>query len=224
MLLGIAVLGAMVVVGREARAGISLTGGFKPTTGDPTYDYSFEVYLDPGDTITTGDSFTIDALPGVVPKTAYKSLKLPSYSLTGEPDDPPGVIWTPSISLLSTTKYPDPYKSNITWTFYGDTPIVNPAGSGQKIDLGEFDVVTAVNFATNPPVTNGTPVNYAYTVLGGNGKSSSGTGIVELFSLVPEPSSATIVLLMGGTSGFLGLIARLRRRRPASHFGRLKAE
>ena len=66
---GLALLGAMIAGEREARAskaGITITGGTKPGTGDPPYDYIFDVYLNPGSSIKfSGDSFTIDNLVGV---------------------------------------------------------------------------------------------------------------------------------------------------------------
>jgi hypothetical protein len=230
IVMGIAVLGAMIVGGREAGAGITIGGGELPTTKDPTYDYQLQVYLQPGNSITTGDSFTIDNLPGVVSSSVYSSLGLPTYSTTGEPDSVTYgadsitfLNWTPSISAL--TSATSPYASDVTWTFSEFTvnlgngttttgSIVNPASSTQALYLGEFDVVTAVNFATAPPLPSGSTVDYTYTVTTSSGMSP-GSGSFQIDLLTPEPSSATIVLLAAGTAGFFGLIVRTRRRRAA---------
>ena len=75
---GLALLATMIVGEREARAaltGLTITGGVKPGTGDPTIDYVFSVYLNSGSSFNEPytslssllhpDSFTIDGLVGV---------------------------------------------------------------------------------------------------------------------------------------------------------------
>ncbi len=213
---GLAVLGAMMAGGGEARAavtGIAIGGGFKPGTGDPPYDYIFQVYLNPDSSLVSPfnplnpglasnpDSFTIDNLVGVT-----------SVSLTSQPENLPSVVFIPSITQTLTTY---PYASDVTWSFYGLTTITNNTSSPEL--LGQFEVETSVNFATGPPVQAGTIVDYTFSVADGNGNQTPpGSGTIILADLsTPEPSSAAIVLLTGGTAVLGGLVVRTRRRRKA---------
>jgi hypothetical protein len=210
--MGIAMLSAAIAGGREARAGITLTGGFKPVTNDPPYDYIFDVYLNPKSEIGNPTTiaqffhpthFTITGLVGVTDDSLASSI--------GDLGDP--VYWAPSISQ---TSFCSPYVSSVSWSFLGTQPIINNS-STKSLFLGQFEVETTVNFTKGPPVKSGTAVNYSLTVTDSNGHTVSTTpGTVQLFSLVPEPSSAAIVLLTAGTAGSVTLIARVRRRRKAT--------
>ena len=204
---GLAVLGAMMAGGGESRAaltGITIGGGFQPGTGDPPYDYIFQVYLNPDSSLvspygslyslTHPDYFTINGLTGVT-----------LFSATSQPEDPLGMIW------VSVTSH-----SSVTWAFYGTTSITNPANSGQELLLGTFEVQTTKDYPIGqPPVSPGTSISYSFNVANGAGNPThGGSGTITLANLlVPEPASSTIVLLTGGTAALGGLVVRTRRRR-----------
>jgi len=211
-LAGFGVLAAMVGDGREAHAGstvIVITGGYKPGSGDPPYDYIFQVYLEPPDagtnTITTGDSFTIDALPGVSP--ANQPNPGDPASPTSEPNNPPATIWVPSIGNFTTAI--SPYASDITWAFNGNTPISAMAG-GSQVPLGQFVVETTASFSS-PPLPNGYLINYSFSY---DGLTASDTSSFPIFNLsVPEPASVILLLAGAGTLSLYRLRERQRQRR-----------
>lgn len=189
---GIAVLGAMIA-GAEARAGtagITIKGGFKPTTGDPPYDYIFEVYIDPGFEVEAGafNNFQVTDLVGVT-----------SGSLSSQPGSIPTVIWTPT-----------PATENITWTFLGNTSIPNNTTS--DLYLGEFTVQTTENFPNGPPVSPGTLIDYNFTVFDlSTNQTVSGSNSFPIVNLgVPEPTS--VVLLAVGAAILPAIAARRGRR------------
>jgi hypothetical protein len=203
---GLAVLGATIAGGLEARAGtagITIDGGFEPTTGDPPYIYIFQVFLDPGFAVVSSrpDFFTIESLVGIT-----------TNSLTSEPENLPTVVWVPTINQSGA---PSPFSSDVTWTFLGNTPITNPnpPGSNLEVFLGQFEVQTSVSFANGPPVPPGTIINYTFLVEGLNGPVS-GSGSFPIVDLtVPEPAS--IVLLTVGAVALPMFVARRRRRQAA---------
>ena len=203
VMVGFAALGAMMSGGGEARAavtGITIGGGFKPGTGDPPYDYIFQVYLNPDSSIvspygglyslTHPDYFTIDGLKGVT-----------VFSLTSQPEDPLGVIWVPVTG-----------PSSVTWAYYGTSTITN--NSSQELLLGTFEVQTTKNYPYGPPVTSGTSISYSFNVADSKGNPVQGS---ESFMIqaIPEPASSTIVLLTAGTGALGGLVVVTRRRRKA---------
>jgi hypothetical protein len=204
---GIALIGAMSAGGPQARGnvttGITISGGFTPTTSDPQYAYIFDVYLNPGSSIKFGDSFTVDNLVGV---TLFSLLS------ADQPEDIPGVIWAP---FIHQTSFKYPYSSDVTWAFLGLSPYNNPSTATEPSLIGQFEIVTTVNFKNGPPVAAGTFIDYSYSIDGGHQVSDPNNP--PSFTLAdltaPEPSSSTIVLLIGGTAAASGLVARARRRR-----------
>jgi hypothetical protein len=205
---GLAVLGATIAGGLEARAGtagITIDGGFEPTTGDPPYIYIFQVFLDPGFAVVNPsvntNFFTIERLVGIT-----------TNSLHTEPVDFPTVVW---INTINQSSAPSPFSSDVTWTFDGTSTITNPNPPGSNIEvyLGQFEVQTSVSFTNGPPVPPGTIINYTFVVEGLNGPVS-GTGSFPIVDLtVPEPAS--IVLLTVGALALPVLVLRARRRRAA---------
>src|SRR5262249_39147092 len=166
--------------------------------------------LDPGFSVALHSTITIDDLVGVTPASTHS-----------EPENPPGVIWLAFPPITEVVTSP-PFASNVTWSFWGSSTIVNPADSGVELPLGEFDVVTTTNFPNGPPVPSGTMVNFTFNILTDQGNPASGGGSFPLTNLegitsmaVPAPSSAAIVLLVAGTAGVSGLIVRRRQRRRA---------
>jgi hypothetical protein len=198
----------LAVIGSESAAcaaGLTVKIGQVSGGGDPPYDYVIQVYLDPGYSVITNNFFTVESLLGVTPANFPNSGDLASN--TSEPDDPPSVLWAPSISLTQSTS---PYASDVTWAFYSlnGTTIVNP-GPGE-LYLGQFVAETTQSF-TNPPYANGATIDYSWTVTNNStGMPSSGNGIA---TFVPEPSSA--LLLLGGVGILPVFVLRRRRRRGA---------
>jgi hypothetical protein len=166
-------------------SGFNVSGGFKPATNDPPYDYIFDVTLSAGSILTSGDSFTIDDLVGVTPAgfpIPGESAPYPG-STTSEPFNPPDTIWGATIGTPITG--PISYESNVTWEYFGAT-IDNSHGTS-GIDLGDFVVETSINFASGAPYQAGDTISFG---------SSLGSGSFQIQDLsVPEPSSAILLLL-----------------------------
>jgi hypothetical protein len=192
LLAGLVALAATLSGGIEAYAAgsvLKITGGYKPGTGDPPYDYIFQVFLEPptippggNNFIASGDFFSISGLPGVT-----------SGSLTLEPGVGPGVIWQPT-----------PSTDSIEWTFFGNQ---NYVATTTEVPIGQFIVETTEDFTT-VPLPDKTTINYFFSYDGG---TATGTGQFAIRNLsIPEPSS--IVMLSAG-AGVLSMIVIRRRRR-----------
>lgn len=239
IVVGVALLGAMMPGGRPARAdltsltatgttpgtptvptstGITITGGFTPVSTDPVYEYVFNVYLTSG-SIDDNFSFTITGLQnlGAIPNTSA-----PNY--------PTGTrayyVWTPSAQ--------DPGSGDMTWYYDGSNAVRNPSPANQwaTVSYGATPYTVAGNVSTygylgqftvetqnlTSPSQIPTPTTLYYTMsTDGDSSDVAATGFFPLQNLaVPEPASSTIVLLIGGTAGVAGLIARARRRRAAA--------
>jgi hypothetical protein len=195
---GLALLGLMIAAGHEARAGITISGGFTPVTNDPVYEYIFNVYLTPGTTIDDSFYFTIQGLSGVDTGSTTGQPRLPQKG-------PATYSWNPSPG--------DPGTGDVSWYYtgtgawatvsYGNTPFPNNY-------LGQFTVET-LNITEQSQIPTPTIIDYSYTVGG-----VTNTGTFNLQDLaVPEPASSTIVLLIGGTAAISGLVDRTKRRRSA---------
>jgi hypothetical protein len=181
--------------GAEARAGtkgITISGGLMPGTGDPPYNYIFEVFLDPGFEVDQFDFFKINGLVGVT-----------ASSLSHQPPpNPPTFAWDPN-----------PGSKTITWTSLGTAPIQNsnPVGSNEEVDLGQFIVQTSENFPNGPPLPPGSMIPYNFSIHLLHDGPATGSGVIIL--AVPEPSS--IILLALGAAALPVIAARRRRRRRA---------
>jgi hypothetical protein len=199
-------LGAMLTSGGAAWAGgVTVKIGQQQGGGDPPYDYIISAFLDPGYEVASSGYFTIGGtagLLGVTPANFPNNGDL--QSTTSEPDSPPAVIWTPSITSPINTS--SPYSADVTWTFYGNSTITNPTGSGQEVYLGQFLVETTQSF-NNPPYNPGSPISYYFQIFTTDGAPVSGGGIALM---APEPSSA--LLLLGGI-GMLPLVVLAKKRR-----------
>jgi hypothetical protein len=230
---GLAMLGAMVVGGLEARAGtVTIKGGIvlgSGTGGDPPYTYIFDLYLTSGfiapdlgaNPPTT--FFTVDGLVGVS-GAGYDTSQIPNASTTSEPPStaPAGSpqaneFWTVPNGGIVTSPSPPPatangynYQGNVTWEYLLGPTInyTNPGPNG--VFLGEFTVVTSWSYGAGqpPPMAPGTIIDYSYSIGG-----TTGTGTIVLQGGppgVPEPSSLLLMLLGGA---FVPLAASRRRRR-----------
>lgn len=211
---GLAAMAALLTSGPGAQAaaiqGITISpGGFKQGGGDPPYFYIFFTYLDPSYSVDLTNFVDFHGLVGVTPPNFPNPGDLGSPTI--EPNNPPGTIWVPSISAPTNTAFP--YASDVTWTFYGNSPISNPnpPNSGQEVFLGAFVVETSLSF-DQPPMPAGTIITYSFTVTDSQGNPHSGVGTFPLINLgIPEPSSA--ILLLAGSGGVLLFRHCLRRRR-----------
>jgi hypothetical protein len=174
---------------------IVVTGGYKPGTGEPPYDYIFQAYLEPlpnppGGTnfLTLGDFFKITGLPGVT-----------AASLTSEPNAPPGTIWVPI-----------PGSTTVEWKFFGTKKISTDSTTGQ-INLGQFIVETTENFTSPPFNSSNNVIDYFFSYDGG---TATGTGTIVMVNAVPEPSS--IIMLLVGVSAVPLFVIRQQWRQQNS--------
>jgi PEP-CTERM motif len=195
ILAGMGALIAVLSTGIEVYAAgsvIKVTGGYKPGTGDPPFDYIFQAFLEPPPNppggmnfIASTDFFTITGLTGVT-----------SGSLTSQPGNGPATVWQPT-----------PGADSVTWTFFGNQNIV---ATTQEIPLGQFVVETTTSYPlTAPPIAAGTIIDYFFSYDGG---TATGTGEFPLTNLsVPEPSS--IIMLLAGVGALPVFLIRERKRR-----------
>jgi hypothetical protein len=197
ILISLTTLGAALTSGMEARGtSITITGQQKPGTGDPPYDFIFDVTLQSGSpSIQTGDYFIINNLIGITPAN------FPAFGDSGSNATAPSGTWIPSIALVPNTGTVPPYASSVMWTFLGNSPISAPAA---PVDLGLFTVETALSFSS-PPYADGSIIYYTYNI---GGQTSSGSGNFPLSS-IPEPNSL-VLLVIGAASALCVLPGYLR--------------
>jgi len=181
--IGLSTLGAVLTSGWEANgASITITGHQRPGSGDPIYEYIFDVTLQSNSTIQASDYFTINSLLGVTPPN------FPALGDQGSSSSAPSTDWSPTIGPVTLSS--SPYASDLTWTFSNSTPI--SAGSS-PVDLGEFTVDTVSSFSS-PPYLDGTLVYYTYNI---NGQTVSGGGSFPM-TTVPEPASLIMLAMVSG--------------------------
>jgi hypothetical protein len=212
LIMGIAVLGATIAGGREARAalgGLTITGGINPINKDPVDQLIFYVTAQTGTSILDGDYFTISGLPTgaqicITGWTEPSQGTFPSYT----------VSWVP---------YPDAFgPGTFTWMFEGSKSI-GPLSSDTLLDppSGNYPFSVTISLpddSPNIPQAGVTQLYYSYNLDGHTLTTESpGSFVLGDFSVVvPEPSSAAMVVLIVGTAGSSGLIARRRRRARAA--------
>jgi hypothetical protein len=225
ILAGLCGLTAMFVGLRDAQAvstltsSITITGGYMPGGGDPPFTYVFDVYLNapsvnsPGtNTWTSGDSFTIDALPGLNGGSSHTEPFVP-------PPASPTVLWSGGASDTVTTPPPPPpptyntpyYYSDFSWVYsgtkdYSATTLVG-GPQGASVELGTFTVTSTYDFPAGVvPLPPNSPVNYTY-----QGPPNSGVTFTFQIQSAPEPSS--VILLSIAAGGMLPMFWLARRRR-----------
>jgi hypothetical protein len=188
---GLAAIVAFFVAGQTAQAGgIKVVSGTTMQTGDPTYEYLFDVDLLAGSTLVNGGLFTVYDLPG-----------LTGGALTSQPS----IFWGSSVQLLGITPSgavitDDPTIYNVTWQWNG-APVVAPDNS--DLFLGTF-IVGSTTELPSPPVAT---VLYLGTLDGGPPFTFGSVSI----NSVPEPSS--VILLLMGAWALPAVVLHERRRR-----------
>jgi hypothetical protein len=201
-LAGLAVLGAALAGGGTARAGpipvvskgIIVVSGMTLQTGDPRYEYIFDVHLSAGLTLQPGGFFTMFDLPALPPGALNRAPNID----WGFSEQTLGLVPPGNYTLPFTD---DPKIENATWEWHG-IPMMAPAT--QDLDLGTF-IVGSTTEVPSPPMPL---LNWLGTVDGGVPVT---LGKVQVTS-IPEPS-AVILLAMG--VGAIPLLW-LRRRRGRS--------
>ena len=120
---GLAAIVAFFLAGHTAQAGsvssikgISIVSGSTMQTGDPTYEYLFNVDLLAGSTLSSGGFFTVYDLPA-----------LTAGALTSQPS----ISWGSSVQLLGITPSgvtvtDDPTLYNVTWQWNGRSRSLPP--------------------------------------------------------------------------------------------------
>jgi len=206
ILAGLGVLTVIAGDGRDAQAAgtkaIVITGGYKPATSDPLYDYIFQVSLEPTagpNSLFTGDSFTIGAVPRKGVSTPLTPL--PGVTLSSPTSVLSSYSWSPLITEINTSP---PFSSVVTWTYTGASTITATTG---PVYLGQFSVETTYDFQNGPPLPAGSRIAYSFNFNGGSFDESS----FQLSSL-PEPSSVILLLVGAGTLPLYWLRERRRRR------------
>ncbi len=229
----LAILAVIGVCNREASGaavnaakGIVITGSGGPVAGtDPLFTYTFRVYVADDFALTNGDYFTFSALAGVT--AAGESTPVGdagSFSTVSSPfNTNTSIAFSyPTITPVgypdSSATYPysptDTFTSNVTWTYFGSSPIVGAGPDGTYV--GTFSMETYVQLTSIlPTVTYSAqshnydsslpdPIGTPYT------QGPGGDGPAVEINVVPEPAS--IVLLVGG-AGVLPAVLVVQRRR-----------
>ncbi len=182
----LAVIGFAAHVPRAHAGPIIVTGVYIPH-GDPTFEYMFNVQLNKGYDLTSGESFTIQGLPGLTTSS-------PSYVASPYTFPYPKITQESSSSNLY----------DVTWTYSGDQGTL--AG---PLNLGSFSIYT-INYppGTVSPFPSGeTTASLTYTTtIGGTSETGSFT-----ISSVPEPSSMILLLIGGAISAGVSVGRRWRR-------------
>jgi hypothetical protein len=193
ILAGIAALAVLMASGGEAHArGIAIKSGMTQQTGDPMYNYIFEIDLLAGSTLERGGFITVYDIPFV------------PNPLTSQPN----ISWGAATPLLGITPQgtpstdPDnPNIFNVTWQWNGSAPIINSSSS--DLDLGTFTFGTTIELSSPPSVT-------LLFVGSLDGVNFSNQGFVEI-NVIPEPSSVVLLLAGVGTLPLFWLGERRRR-------------
>jgi hypothetical protein len=188
---GLALIGAMVVGGREAQAGgVSVKLGVGQG-GDPSFTYDAYVYLDADSTALANGSLsaTFTGITGITNNST--DTISPLFELYSFPD----AVWQVSLSSAN--------GGTITIQELNSTQI-GPFSA--QTELFEVQIVTPQN--TPAGLAPGDMVNVS-TTLGG---SPPVQGSITLFS-IPEPSSMIMMLLGGAMLPFFAIRERTRRSR-----------
>jgi hypothetical protein len=192
ILTGIAAFGVVIASSGTTHAkGIAISSGMTQQTGDPMFNYIFEIDLLAGSTLETGGFITVYDIPFVPnPLTSQPSLSWGAETLLlGK--TPQG---TP------TTDPDDPNIFNVTWQWNG-APIIN--NSSSNLDLGTFTFGTTIELSAPPSVT-------LLFVGSLDGENFSNQGLVAI-NVIPEPSSVVLLLAGIGTLPLFWLGERRRR-------------
>jgi hypothetical protein len=186
---GLALIGAMVLGGREARAGgVSVKLGVGQG-GDPSFTYDAFVYLDANTTAPASSSLsaTFMGITGITNNgtdtvsVVYQYLSFPSATWQ--------VTLTPNTITIQ--------EVNI--------PAIGPFTS--QTLLFEVQIVTPPN--TPAGLSPGDMVNVSTTLAG----SPAVPGRITLQNIIPEPSSMIMMLLGGAMLPFFAIRERARRSR-----------
>jgi hypothetical protein len=135
---GLALLGAMAAAAGEARAGITVGGGFQPTKPDPQFEYLF--FLQSTVEIDQGFSFTVNDL--VSPLSSAES-----------PDD-----WRVTVCSAA---------GSATWTYVGEESLFDDSDDPHQLggfNVFTGNLIPGVD----PFPTAGTTINYSYTLTPGS--------------------------------------------------------
>ncbi len=173
----------------HAKGGIGISSGMTQQTGDPMYNYLFEIDLFAGSTLLTGGFITVYDIPDVPnPLTSQPNITWGAETLkTGK---------TPNGAMV----FDDPNIYNVTWQWNG-APIVN--NSASNLNLGTFTFGTTIELSSPPSET----LLYVGSL---DGVNASNQGSI-MVNAVPEPSS--VILLLAGIGMVPVLWLRQRRRR-----------
>jgi hypothetical protein len=212
IVMGLGVLIWLVGDGRESQAGstIGIKGGYKPGKGDPPMDFLFQVYLEPptnigeSNILQTGDSFTIEGLPGVT-SASLNSVNLPS------PSPVPNYSWSSAVFATVSNPYLLPpytsptFAADVMWTYTGTDTVT---ATTTPVYLGQFAVQSTFDFPPRQlPMPDGAIVNYTFSFAVQGQSGASSFPIQNL--AVPEPSS----LLLLTVSTVMLPLCRLGERR-----------
>lgn len=200
----------MVTVPTTAHGGIIISKTVIQTSGDPVYDFDFQLYLEPNSelrTDATHTSFlTVYDIHGISPPVFTSIIPSSNIPVNGAFTALPATLLgkNPNGPLPFTD---NPTLYNITFKYFGDS-LTNTGST--SLFLGDFIVETNIEVTNPPPSIIFTPINYgAQTTNPGTGGQQSNYGTTTP-QFVPEPS---FYAFLAGGAPVLALMFRARRNR-----------
>jgi len=217
-------LAVLLLISGTVQAGIKLVPTGTQVGGDPQIEWSFDVYLTPGSSLSALSSFTLTVGPilGLDGQAAPVKINVSDVSIISPPHllpSPVGVwLWDSQTFGYGSQSsgYPTPYATTtVPFLFIGTYPVAVPTGSGPGLLLGDISLTGQYSGPTTLPPT--LQLDYTSSLdVTAQGQlipesASSPVTAGPGFMVIPEPSSLVIVALVGSSLMGVGLLRRRRR-------------
>ncbi len=215
-------LATLLIISGTVQAGIKLVPTGTQVGGDPQIEWTFDVYLTPGSSLSTLSSFTLTVGPltGLDGQAAPVNINVSDVPVISSPLPLPVGVWgwDPQTFVYGSQSsgFSTPYATTtVPFGFLDLYPVTAPTGSGPGLLLGQISLTGEYSGPTIlPPTlplyyTSSLDVNAQGQLI--NESASSPVTAGPGFMVIPEPSSLVIVALVGSSLMGVGLLRRRRR-------------